>query len=689
MKTNILSILLVCLMTTGAIAQVDRSKQPEPGPAPTINLGEPETFKLDNGLEVLVVENHKLPKVTASLIINNKPHSLGAKPATTSLLAALLGTGTQKTSKDAFNEEIDFLGANISFGSTSASASSLSKFFPRVMELMAEGALTPKFSQTEFDSEKNKLIEGIKSNEKNVGAIASRVASALVYGNNHPNGEFPTVESTETVTLQDVQKYYNTYYAPKNAYMVVVGDIKASEVKKLAEKHFGNWKGATPPEQNLPKVTNVPSTEVNFIDMPNAVQSEIRVSNTYNLKMADDDYFPVLVTNQILGGSFGSYLNMNLREARGYTYGAGSSTGQSKHTAARFTASTSVRNAVTDSAVVEIMKEIRRIKTEPVDDEMLENAKAKFAGDFVLRLESPATIANYALNIKTNDLPENFYETYLQRINAVTPEDIQRVANKYYQTDNMRIVIAGKGTEVVENLEKINIDGKNIPIKYYNNYGVEVDKPNYNQAVDPSITAETVFNNYIQAIGGKSAVDAVESVYMTAEAEIQGQKLNLETKSTASGKFMQAVSMGGMVVSKQVYDGQKGSATMQGQNVEFTEEQLAAIKAEAHPFPELIMKNAKVTGIESVEGKDAYAVKISDEATIFYDVETGLKVQTVKTMSQGGQTMTVPTSFGNYQEVNGVKFPFSITETFGPQPIEFKVNSVKINEGVTDADFVE
>src|SRR5690606_3627481 len=122
----------------------------------------------------------------------------------------------------------------------------------------------------------------------------------------------------------------------KNAYLVVVGDVKTSEVKKQIEKQFGNWKAATPPEQDLPKVTNVAATEINFIDMPNAVQSEIRVQNTIDLKMADADYFPVLVANQILGGSFGSYLNMNLREARGYTYGAGSSTGNNKYGAARF-----------------------------------------------------------------------------------------------------------------------------------------------------------------------------------------------------------------------------------------------------------------------------------------------------------------------------------------------------------------
>lgn len=184
-------------------------------------------------------------------------------------------------------------------------------------------------------------------------------------------------------------------------------------------------------------------------------------------------------------------------------------------------------------------------------------------------------------------------------------------------------------------------------------------------------------------------MEKVKSVHMIADAEIQGQKLNLETKSTTGGKFSQVVSMGGMVVSKQIFDGQKGSATMQGQKVEFTEEQIAAVKAEADPFPELKVNNARLTGKEPVNGKDAYAVATSDDTTVYYDVETGLKVQSVKTVSQAGQTMSVPTGFGNYQEVNGVKFPFLITQSFGPQSIEFKVNEIKINQGVADADFTE
>ncbi|MBT8295976.1 MAG: insulinase family protein, partial [Gramella sp.] len=509
MKFNILTLFIACFLTTASFAQVDRSKQPEPGPAPKINLGQPDEFTLSNGLKVLVVENHKLPRVSASLIIDNVPHA-EAKPATAGLVSSLMGTGTENMSKDEFNEEVDFLGANINFGSESAYASSLSKFFPRIMELMAEGALRPKFTQEEFESEKTKQIEGLKANEKNVGAIASRVSAALAYGKNHPYGEFATVENTEKVTLQDVEKFYNNYFKPANAYLVVIGDVKTSEVKKLAEKNFGSWAKGAPTTKELPKVTNASETQINLIDMPNAVQSELRLQNTIDLKMSDDDYFPVLVANQILGGSFGSYLNMNLREDKGYTYGARTSTGADKY-ASRFVASASVRNEVTDSAIVESLKEINRIKTELVEAETIENAKSKFAGDFVLRLESPSTLANYALNIKTNDLSDDFYENYLKRINEVTAEDIKRVANKYYQIDNMRIVVAGKASEIAENLEKVEFNGKTIPVKYYNKLGEEIEKP-VAKEIDPSVTAETVFSKYIDAIGGKEAVENVESM---------------------------------------------------------------------------------------------------------------------------------------------------------------------------------
>ena len=687
MKIKILSIFIMCLMVMGAQAQIDRSKQPEAGPAPKINLGKPKTFKLKNGLQIMVVENHKLPRVRASLIIDNKPNSEGNKVGVKSLYSSMMGNGTKSMSKEEFNEKVDFLGASVGYGSASAYASSLSKFFPEVMELMADGLLNPLFTEEEFQDQKDRVLEGLKAGEKSASNIASNVSRKLAFGGNHPYGEFETEESVNNVTLKDVKTYYNNFISPKNAYLVVVGDVDDSDVKKLAKKYLGDWAESTPPSAALPAVPKVQYTQVNFIDVPNAVQSELRVQNTVELKMADEDYFPVLVANQILGGSFGSYLNMNLREEHGYTYGARSYTGTDKYVS-RFSASASVRNAVTDSAIVETLKEINRIKTEKVDFEDLNNAKNKFAGDFVLKLESPSTIANYALNIETNDLPKDFYETFLKKINAVTQDDILRVANKYFKTDAMQIVVAGKGSEIAESLENITYKGKTIPVFYFNKDGEKVEKPEYNKEVPEGMTVNDVYDAYLKAIGGKDAAEKVNTVAMTGSATVQGMTISFSRKETKDGKSLQVSSMNGMTLGKEVFDGENGYQEGQGQKMDYTEEQIADAKANAGLFPELeVSEEAKLIAIEKVDGKDAYVVQSSEDTKDYYDTETGLKVQSVTTISQGGQTGEDFSGLSNYKEVNGVKLPHTITKKFGPQEVDITMSEIKVNEGVSDADF--
>ncbi|WP_311195784.1 hypothetical protein [Antarcticibacterium sp. 1MA-6-2] len=246
-----------------------------------------------------------------------------------------------------------------------------------------------------------------------------------------------------------------------------------------------------------------------------------------------------------------------------------------------------------------------------------------------------------------------------------------------------------KGSEVAGPLENLTYNGKNIPVKYFDKQGNEVSRPDFNKAVDPSVTTESIFKNYIKAIGGKEAVEDVESVLMKAEASIQGQQLSLETRNTKDGKSSQIIAMGGNIISKNIYNGESGFVVAQGQKMPYNDEQLNAAKAESNPFPELNSPNAKLRGIEQVNGKDAYAVAFDENTVVYYDVETGLKVQAVKTVSQGGQTMTVPTNFSNYQAVKGVKFPYTITQSFGPQSFEFNVTSIQINEGVSAEDFIE
>ena len=664
--------------------QAQDRTQPKPGPSPVINIKKPESFTLPNGLKVMVVENHKLPRVSFTLNIDNTPYAEGNKKGVADLTSSLIGNGSMKISKDAFNEEIDFLGADLNFYSSGASGSSLSKYSRRILELMADGALNPNFTQEEFDKEKDKLIEGLKTQEKSVAAVAGRVQNVLAFGKSHPSGEFLSEETIKNVTLSDVENNYHTNFVPENAYLIIIGDVKFKETKKAVEKLFGSWAKAKAPSLTYADPVNVQYSQINFVDMPNAVQSEITLQNTVNLKMNDKDYFATIVANQILGGDFNSYLNMNLREAHGWTYGARSSISGSKYVST-FRASTQVRNAVTDSAVVEFFKEIKKIRTEKVTAEMLANVKAGYVGKFVMQIEKPQTVAGYALRIKTQGLPEDFYENYIKNINAVTADDVLAVANKYFLEDNIRVVIVGKGSEVIPGLEKLKI-----PMFYFDKYGVATEKPVMKKAVPAGVTVKSVITAYINAIGGEKALIAVKTIAMTGSTTIPQapSPLTYTSKVDSKGKMMVEIAMGTMSMMKQVVNEKEGYASQQGQKMKLEGDVLAKAKAGAVPFEELTFASKTdlvLTGIEPVNGSDAYALKNGD-ATLYYDVKSGLKIADSETQDQGGKKITMMTYYNDYRVVKGLKVPFNIIKNVGIE-LDIKISDVKINEGVSDSDF--
>ncbi|QBZ96894.1 M16 family metallopeptidase [Flavobacterium sangjuense] len=684
MKKSI--ILLSSLFLTLTMQAQDRS-QPKPGPSPVLNIKKPETFALPNGLKVLVVENHKLPRVSFNLTIDNAPYAEGNKKGVDDLTSSLIGNGSTKTTKDAFNEEVDFLGADISFFSSGAAANGLSKYSKRILELMAEGALSPNFTQEEFDKEKEKLIDGLKAQEKSVTVVAGRVENVLAYGKNHPAGEYLSEETINNVTLADVKANYATYFVPERAYLVIVGDVKTKDVKKMVEKLFGSWVKATAPRLTYSNPSNVQYTQINFVDMPNAVQSEISLINTVNLKMSDADYFPVILANQVFGGDFNSYLNMNLREAHGWTYGARSSIGFDKNIYSKFKANAQVRNAVTDSSVVESLKELNKIRTEKVTDEMLNSVKAGYIGRFVMQVEKPATVARYALNIETESLPADFYENYIKNINAVTPEDVMRVANKYFLADNLRIVITGKGSEVISGLEKLKI-----PMFYFDKFGNPTEKPAMKKPVPAGVTVKSVIDAYVAAIGGDKAVKAVKSIAYTGSTTIPQAPMPLSYSSKTDNKGRMAVelSMAGMgSIMKQVVNGNTAYMMQQGQKKVMEGDDLAKMKESAVLFNETLLgtkTGVTISGVEPMNGSDAYAV-VDGDTTYYFDVKSGLKTAEATTEEQGGQKMTRVTNFNDYRAVKGVKVPFNTIMNVGFE-LDIKMSDVKINEGVSDADFL-
>ncbi len=694
MKTKILSLIALVFMGILTMqGQVDRSKQPTPGPAPKINIGKPQSFTLSNGLKVMVVENHKLPRVSISLRLDNPPVLDGDKAGISDLTGAMLGKGSKAISKDVFNEEVDYMGANVNLSANGGFASGLSKYFNRIVELMADAAINPNFTQEEFDKEKEKTLEGIKSEEKNVKAAANRVKYLLAYGKNHPYGEYVSKETVSNVTLADVNRFYQNYFVPDNAYLVVIGDIDFKDVKKAVKKNFNKWRKGLAPSVSIPNAKNVQYTQVNFVDMPDAVQSEISVVNTVEFKMNDDDYHAALIANKIYGGGFSSMLNLNLREANGWTYGARSSLSADRNSQALFSASTSVRNAVTDSAVVETLKEMNNIRTKDVTIEQLKNVKAKYLGDFVLAMEKPQTIARYALNTELNSLPDNFYETFLEKINAVTIADVKRVANKYFLANNARVVIAGKGSDVVESLEKMTYNGKKMPVKYFDKYGNPTEKPVFSKPIPDGVTAQSIINNYFKAIGGKDAVEKVKSVTLSGDMNTMGQTMAIEMKKMTPNKTLTEVSHPQMgVIMKQVFNGKSGYAAQMGQQKQMTEQEVAEAKTKNVLFEELSLDMSKITleSMTSIKGEDAYKLKVvgtGEPEFRFYDVKTGYLVKTETSKKVQGQSISIVQEYGNYTPSKGIQFPFSMTIKQGPQTYGMIFKAAKVNENVTEADF--
>lgn len=686
-RALILSICLAFLSQTQA--QVDRSVQPQPGPAPEINFGTPKKHQFKNGLTLLVVENHKLPRVSVSLRIDNPLDTEGEKAGVSDLLSSMMGKGSKNIPKDDFDEEIDFMGARLNISSSGAYAGSLKRYFPRVYEMMADAALNPHFLPEEFQKEVDKTLEGIKSSEKDVKTAARRVENLLSYGSDHPYGEYISEESINKITLDDLQKRYHKNFNAQKAYVIIVGDIDFDTAKDLTEKYLGQWDKGQINATEFAAPQNVHHTQIEFVEMPNAVQSEISVLNTAELDRNNPDYYAVIIANQILGGGAEARLFLNLREDKGYTYGSYSRYTIDHKTKSRLRAFAAVRNAVTDSAVVQLLYEIDRMSKELVSDEALNLVKEKYAGSLIQSMENPENIANYAYNIQTQNLPANFYNQLLINIQKVKKEDILEVSKKYFDSGKMRVVITGKGSDILTPLENIEFNGNKLKVNYYDKYGNATARPEFSKPLPEGLTARSVMEGYIESIGGKNKLEAIKTKSSISEASMQGMVLQVSNRQTAKKQMRVEVSMMGNVMQKTVINATKGYNEMQGQKMEMKGEELENALKDVGIFPELEIDPDQISlqGIVSVDGVDAYEIKWSENKTVFYAVEDFLKIQTVETMEMQGQIQSSTTSFSDYKPVEGILFPHLVKQDMGPQKIDFQVKSIILNEPMPDTLF--
>jgi len=691
MRKYILLFILTISVIWPVTGQVDRSVPPPPGPAPVIKIAEYESFTLPNGLQVFVVENHKIPRVSYSLVFDHDPVSEGKDAGYVSMTGDLLGTATATRTKDQIDEAIDFIGASLSTSANSVYASSLKKHNEELLDVFSDVVLNARFKQDELDKLKTQYKSGLAASKDDANAISSRVTDVLVYGKDFPYGEVETDASIDNIDLDMCKNYYTNYLRPNDAFLAIVGDITLKEAKKIIPEYFSKWEKGPVPSQtfNLPKPPE--STKVAIVDRPSAVQSVITVSYPVQLEIGSPDYIPAKVTNTVLGG--GTYrLFDNLREKHGYTYGSYSTLNGDK-LIGKFMAFANVSNAVTDSSIYQILYEMKRLDTEKVPDKELERVKNNMSGNFALSLERPQTVASFALNTARYNLPKNYYSNYLKNLSAVTPDQVLAIAKKYILPQHSNILVVGKADEVAEMIKHFSKDNS---ITYYDIYGNPYNPSAKAQAVPAGMTAQKVIDQYIDAIGGEKNLKKIKDITVKLSMEMQGMSMNQVIYKKVPDKYAMEMSMNGNTIQKIVFDGTSGKTSgMQG-NADLTEDQIANLKYNNIPIiPDRQYSDEgyklELKGMEEVDGQKAYNIMVTtpdgNQQQEYYSLDTGLKLRTVSTMStpQGEITQTV--DYSNYKEVDGVKFPFALKQSVGPRSFDLKVDSITVNSDLPDDTF--
>lgn len=681
-------LVIILLLTSINYSQVDRTSPPKPGPAPEIKLGSFDSFTLKNGLRVFVVKNDKLPVISVSLSLDYDPVLEGNKSGYISAAGMLLRTGTKNRTKDMLDNDIDRIGASVSTSSSGIYGYALKKHADKLFEIVSDITINARFTETELAKIKQLMLSNLAASKEEPDAIAGKVVNKLFYGEGHPYAEYETEESVEAFTLQDCINFYNSFFRPQIGYMAIVGSVTTDEAKVLANKYFAAWEKKNVPAAKYTAPKSPKGIQIAIVDRPNAVQTNIVVGHPITLTMNHPDVIKARVTNTILGGGV-FRLFLNLREKHGWTYGAYSSLNNDPLTGS-FSAYANVRNEVTDSAITEMLFEMKRISAETVEDHELQLVKNYLSGSFALSLESPQTIANFAINTEKYKLDKNYFRNYLKSIAAVTSADIKKTAPKYIQPDYCYIVLVGNAAEIAPKVASLSAD----PIVYYDETGNRVTEtiPPPDQG---ELTPEKILENYINAIGGKENLLKVKDKSVMMQTKFQNFDISAMVYHKLPNKMMQKFSFGGMEQAI-MFDGERGYQKSVMGDEELTGDNLEMIRFEAGLHNILYLDKfgikASYKGTEKVKGKDAHKVELLFKTgavmKYYYDTQTWLRIREERMVESPQGKINQTTDLDDYREVEGVKYPYSIKQAAGGMNLEFKVSVISINQNLQDSLFI-
>src|SRR5688572_20283848 len=468
------ALILLALVSSPAFAQggaapqggqttkgaVIKGKAPVNKNVLKVKLPRAEEATLPNGLRVVLLRSTKVPTFNMQMVVlsgglSDKADYRGVASST----AALLREGTAKrTSKD-IAEQVDAVGATLfatsglSSMTSTVSVAGLVENLDQSLELFADVVRNPSFPQAEIDKYKTRTLAQLQNQRSNPQFLAAEQFQRAIYGTTHPASLIATpVESIQKLASKDLAEFHSTHYRPNNAILAIVGDVTLKEVMPKIEKAFGDWQKADVPAATIPPAPAQSASRIVLIDRPGSVQTVLQLG-TLGIERTSPDYFAVLMADRVLGGGPSGRLFLNLREDKGYTYGAYSSFGGSRFRGT-WGASSEVRTDVTEGAMKEFMYELNRLRDEVVPAEELENAKRAIVGSFALSLDQPQSLLQNIVNQRLYNLPADYWDTYPQKVAAITAEDVQRVAQKYVDLGHLQVVAVGDASKARDILAK-------------------------------------------------------------------------------------------------------------------------------------------------------------------------------------------------------------------------------------------
>jgi len=433
-----------------------RRQHPAPLKPRALKIPAPVETKLANGLRLAIVRDARLPMVSFRLAFrggdSNDPIKL---PGLSDMMAHLLTEGTATRTSLQIAEQVERIGATLSVSSTSdfttIAASSLAVYVDEILELMADVTLQPSFPQNEIDLARENTKQMLIQQRAQPNFLASERMAKVMFGE-HPYARIsPTRESLDAMTREAFIDFHGKTLRPDHAVLLAVGDIDPDETRTRLESLFGSWKSAAHDEPVFPVPPALAKRVAYVIDRPGSAQSNIVIANA-GITRTSPDYFPMLLMHTILGANASSRLFMNLREEKGYTYGAYSSL-DARRLTGTFRATAEVRTPVTGASLHEFFFELERIRNDRVPDDELRNAKSYLTGVFPIRIETQDGLIDQLTSVKMFDLPSDYLDTYRERVSAVTAEDVQRVAQQHVTPDRAAIVIVGDAGEIADQIK--------------------------------------------------------------------------------------------------------------------------------------------------------------------------------------------------------------------------------------------